>query len=208
MSLFLILLCVRAHINVRPLNSFTCNTNDMICWLHSYPSTPRLLWLRGCTFHETNINFSLFCLSNVDGQIKIQILIRQCLHDVMQSTFNKNILSPDLFSVYACYYACIYTAHTLTVKMTPTDLQRPPMTCNDLQWPPMTYFWQFFDYFWLFLTDRPTDRPLDHLTTWEIDNIREEVSFLLCTKSSGRSLQLGKEEPKDEGGEGFVKVKV
>ena len=35
-----------------------------------------------------------------------------------------------------------------------------------------------------------------------LNKIREEVSFLLYTKRSGRSLQLGKEEPKDEGGEG------
>ena len=46
------------------------------------------------------------------------------------------------------------------------------------------------------------------LTAWwwsALNNLREEVSFLLPSttkKRSGRSLQLGKEEPKDEGGEG------
>ena len=51
-------------------------------------------------------------------------------------------------------------------------------------------------------------------TAWwwsALNNLREEVSFLLPSttkKRSGRSLKLGKEEPKDEGGEGVVKVKV
>ena len=117
MLLFLLPPCVRANIDVRPLNSFTCCTNDTICWLHSYSPTPRLLWLRGYTFSWGQTNFSLFWLSNVNGQIQIQILIRQCLHYVIKSTLNNNILSPDLFSVYACYYACIYTAYTLTVPV-------------------------------------------------------------------------------------------
>ena len=39
------------------------------------------------------------------------------------------------------------------------------------------------------------------------NKIREEAARL-CTRRSGRSLKLSKEEPKDEGGEGFAKVKV
>ena len=37
---------------------------------------------------------------------------------------------------------------------------------------------------------------------------RNHEAARLCTRRSGRSLKLGKEEPKDEGGEGFAKVKV
>ena len=37
---------------------------------------------------------------------------------------------------------------------------------------------------------------------------RNHEAGRLCTTRSGRSLKLGKEEPKDEGGEGVAKVKV
>ena len=153
MSLFLILLCVRAHINVRPLNSFTCNTNDMICWLHSYPSTPRLLWLRGCTFHETNINFSLFCLSNVDGQIQIQILILT----VFARCNGINIQQKHSFTWLVqrlCLLLCLYIhcAHSNSKN----DPHWPPKTSNDLQWPTMTSNDLFL-----------TTGPLDHLRDWQ-----------------------------------------
>ena len=61
--------------------------------------------------------------------------------------------------------------------------------------------------FALFINSKHRSEQTTSTAWWwsALNNLREEVSFFLPSttkRRSGRSLQLGKEKPKDDGGEG------